>query len=149
MKTPISSVAKAGFRFAGFVFFSAIIGAGSAGAETYRYGGSEATIEQSGGSNVSRSQVTRYRDGQKIITQDGSSTDITIQRSGEFPSPDYGWEYPRFGTDRFDRRSMEERFSRFDLDDRSGADCVDCGSSLTARDFKQRMLDRMGGGFLP
>lgn len=146
MKTSILSVGKAGSWFTGFAFVAAIIGAGSAGAETYRQGGSTATIHQSGGSGKSESHVTRYPDGQRIITQDGSNTDITIQREGRFLPPDSGGEYPEKSVDCFERRLIEKRFSRMDLDD---ADCFEGRSSCARVDFKRRMLDRMRSGFLP
>ena len=140
MKISILSASKAGFRITGIVFVAAIISTGSAAAETYRHGNSTATIEQSGGSGKSESQIRRYRDGQKIITQDGNSTDITIQREGGFSLPEYNpdnsREYPDYF---FYRRSIEERFSRIDPDDRRGAD--------TGDDFKQRMLNRMRSDF--
>ena len=120
----------------GMVFVAAIVSAGSISAETYRQGNSTATIEQSGGSGKSESRIRRYKDGQTIITQDGDSTDITIQREHGFSSPDYSMEYPDYF---FYRRSLEERFSGIDPDDRRSAD--------TADDFKQRMLNRMRGDF--
>lgn len=141
MKISILSAAKTGLGFTGVVFICAIIGAGSVSAETYRHGGSTAIIQQSGGSDKSQSQVTRYKDGQKIITQDGNSTDITIQREGRFLPPDNSREYPETGLDCFDRRSIEARFSRTELEDRSDIDASD--------DFKQRILERMRRYFLP
>jgi len=45
---------------------------GSAAAETFQHGGSTTTIEQSGGSGASRSQVIRDKDGQTIITETGT-----------------------------------------------------------------------------
>jgi hypothetical protein len=78
MKTSNSSVGKAGQGSIGLILLSVAVGAGSARAETFQHGGSTATIAQSGG-DTSRSEVTRCGDGQKIVTQDGNSTDITIQ----------------------------------------------------------------------
>jgi hypothetical protein len=133
---------KAGPGFTGLLLFSVVAGAGSASADTYQHGGSTATIEQSG-SGSSRSEVTRYKDGQKIITQDGNSTDITIQGDGSSPAPDYGWGYSYWGDDRFDRQRIEERFSR-------GAD--DYSEFTVSREreaFKQRMFERMGSRFSP
>lgn len=148
MKISIVSVGKTGFYFAGMVFVFAILAAaGLASAETYQYGGSTATIHQSGGSGKSESHVTRYKDGQKIITQDGRSTDITIQRGDRFLPPDNSGEYPETGVDCFGRRFFEERFSRIDPDDASGADCSKGNPSCASDDFKQRMLDRMRSDF--
>ncbi|MGB5831832.1 MAG: hypothetical protein WBG92_07565 [Thiohalocapsa sp.] len=128
---------------------SAAIGACSAGAETFQYGGSTTIIEQSGGNSTSRSKVTRFHDGQRIITQDGSSTDITVQRSGDYPTSNEGWEHPGSSADRFDRSSIEERFSRSDSDGRSANDCSGCTASSTREAFKQRMQERMRSDSLP
>lgn len=136
MKTSILSVGKAGFWFTGMAFVFAMIGAGSAGAETYRQGGSTATIHQSGGSGRSESHVTRYPDGQRIIVQDGSNTDITIQRGSRFAPPDNGEVYPETRVDCFKQRYIEERFSRIDLDDQG-----------TEEVFRQRLLERMRSVF--
>lgn len=148
MKISILSAGKTGF-VTGILFVSAIIGAGSASAETYQYGGSTAIIHQRGGSGKSESHVTRYKDGQRIITQDGSSTDITIQRGASFLPLDNSREYPETGIDCCDRRFIEERFSRIDLDDQSGGNCAKGKPSCASDDFKQRMLDRMRRYFLP
>lgn len=137
MKTSILSVGKTGSRFAGVVFVSAIVGAGSVGAETYQHGGSTAIIQQSGGSGKSESEVKRYKDGQTIITQDGNSTDITIQREDNFPSSGNSEECPETAIDYFYKRFIEERFSRIDPDEQSVADVLD--------EFKQRMKERFSG----
>jgi hypothetical protein len=79
MKMSDASVCKAALGGGGLILLSLALG--SASADTFRYGGSTATIEQ-GGDGTSRSEVTRYQDGQKIVTQDGNSTDITIQGGG-------------------------------------------------------------------
>lgn len=57
------------------------LGIASSGAETVNTGSSTTTTTQSGG-GASRTEVTRSRDGQEVVTQDGNSTDITIQRRG-------------------------------------------------------------------
>jgi hypothetical protein len=142
MKTSKSSMRKAGPGFTGLLLFSVVAGAGSASADTYQHGGSTATIEQSG-SGSSRSEVTRYKDGQKIVTKNGNSTDITIQGGSGSPAPDYGWGYPYWGDDPFDSQRIEERFSR-------GADSYSRSSLSSEREaFKQQMLDRMRSGFRP
>jgi len=143
MKTSSSSACKAGLRLTGFVLLSAAVGACSAGAETFQHGGSTTIIQQSGGNGTSTSKVTRYEDGQRIITQDGSSTDITVQRSGDYPPSNVGWEHPDSSADRFDRSSIEERFSHSDSDRRSASDCSGCTASSTREAFKQQMLERM------
>lgn len=117
------------------ILIVASIGAGSA--ETYRYGGSTAVIEQSGG-DKSASWVTRYWDGQRIITRDGHSTDITIQRQGRFVEPDIGDKHYH----RFDHPFDREPFSR--VDPYGGDGCFKREPCL--RDaFKQRMFNRMRG----
>ena len=140
---------KAGLRFTSMLLFAVAVGAGSAGAETFQRGGSMATIEQSGGNGTSKTQVVPYEDGQKIITQDGSSTDITIQRSASSPQHDYGREQPQSGENRFDRRSIEGGFSGQAPDERSAATCSGCVTSSASEEFKRRMLDRMDNRFLP
>jgi len=143
MNTSNSAVRKAGLRFTGVILLSVSIGGGSAAAETFQHGGSTATIEQSGGSGASKSQVTRYQDGQKIITQDGSSTDVTIQGSvGSLP-PDSVWEHPTPSADRFDRSWIEKRFSRTAPDGGSADDRSECPASSAREAFKQQMLERM------
>ena len=149
MKTSSASACKAGLRLTGFVLLSAAVGACSAGAETFQHGGSTTIIEQSGGNSTSTSKVTRYEDGQRIITRDGSSTDITVQRSGGFPPPNDVWEHPDSIAGRFDRSSIEKRFSRSDSDGRSASDCSGCTASGAREAFKQQMLERMRSDFLP
>ena len=148
MKTSDSSICMAGLRLTRMVLLAAAVGSGSAGAETYEFGGSTATIEQSGG-GTSTSEVTRYRDGQRIITRDGNSTDITIQGSGDSSVYDFDWEPSESRADRFDRESIEERFSRIYPDGRDSGDCPECRSSNMREAFKQRMLERMGSRFSP
>ena len=109
MKTSSSSACKAGLRLTGFVLLSAAVGACSAGAETFQHGGSTTIIQQSGGNSTSTSEVTRYADGQRIITQDGSSTDITVQRSGDYPPSNVGWEHPDSNTREAFKQQMLER----------------------------------------
>jgi len=142
MKTSISSVGKAGQGFIGLILLSVAVGAGSARAETFQHGGSTTTIEQSGG-GTSRSEVTPYRDGQKIVTQDGNSTDITIQGGSGSQAPNFGWKYSEWGDDRFDRQELEERFSGF----ADGYPEFTVSSEREA--FKQMMRERMRSRFRP
>ncbi len=142
MNTSNSSACKRGFGLIGLILLTVAVGAGSARAETFRHGGSTATIEQSG-DGTSKSEITRYKDGQKIVTQNGNSTDITIQGGSGSPVPDYGRGYSEWGDDRFDRQRMEERFSR-------GADDYSEFTTSSEREaFKQQMLDRTRSRFLP
>ncbi len=142
MKTSNSSMRKVGLGLIVLLLLSAAGGAGSASADTFQHGGSTAIVKQSGG-GTSRSEVTRYKDGQKIVTQNGNSTDITIQGGSGSPAPDYGWGYSDWGPDWFDGQRFEERFSR-------GADSYSQSSLSSEREaFKQQMLDRMRSGFRP
>jgi hypothetical protein len=129
MKMSDASVCNAALGVGGLILLSLAVGAGPASADTFRHGGSTATIEQSG-NGTSRSEVSRYQDGQKIVTQDGNSTDITIQGgSGSL------------GDDRFDRQRIEERFAR-------GADAFPEFTVSGEREaFKQQMLDRVRSRF--
>jgi hypothetical protein len=143
MNTSNSAVRKAGLRFTGVILLSVAIGGGSAGAEIFQHGGSTTTIEQSGGSGASRSQVIRDKDGQTIITRDGNSTDITVQRRSGAPSADDGGEPPPAAADRFDRSWIEQRFSRTAPDGGSADDRSECPASSVREAFKQQMLERM------
>jgi hypothetical protein len=140
MKMSDASVRKAALGGGGLILLSLALG--SASADTFRYGGSTATIEQ-GGDGASRSEVIRYQDGQKIVTQDGNSTDITIQGGGGSRAPDDGWGLPEWGDDRFDRQRIEERFSR-------GADAFPAFTVSAEREaLRQQMLNRMRSRFRP
>jgi len=119
-------------------------GAGFAGAETFTSVGSTTIIEQSGG-GVSRSEVTRYPDGQRVITTDGRNTDITIQRSpgprghnAPPPSDQRAGQAPAAG--RFDPPFGQER-PTWHEDHDTGPDTSD--PSATAASFRERMLERM------
>lgn len=116
---------------------------GLADAETYRQRGSTATIQQSGGGGTIESRIIRYRDGQKIITRDGNSTDITFQRSGR-PLPSDGHRTtPKSGDDRLARRFEQDRFQSPVPDYRSPADCEKSASPYLRDTFRRRMLERM------
>jgi hypothetical protein len=142
MKTSNASVCKSALEVGGLILFSLIFGSGSASAESFRHGGSTATIEQSGG-GTSRSDVTRYRDGQKIVTQDGNSTDITIQGGSDSLAADDSLGFPEWGDDRFDWQRIEERFAR-------GVDAFPESTVSGEREaFKQMMRERMRGRFRP
>lgn len=148
MKISDSPIYLAGLRLTGMALLAAAVGSGSAGAETYEFGGSTATIEQRGG-GTSTSEVTRYRDGHKIITRNGNSTDITIQGSGDSSVYDFDRGPSESRADRFDRESIAELFSRVYPDGRDSGDCPECRSSNMREAFKQRMLERMGSRFSP
>jgi hypothetical protein len=131
MKIPIFLLSETAVRYPALVLAAVLAGAGAATAETYRHGNSTATIEQHGGSTDSEAQVRRYRDGQSIITRDGNSTDITIQREGSGSATD---DAAQFRDEYFHGRFPDERFSRFGADDQDDAD--------TGDDFEQRMHER-------
>lgn len=123
---------------------------GCAETAVHRHGGSTAVVTQSGG-GTRTTEVYRSRDGQKVITRDGNSTDVTVQRGGSAPSTGSGTTASA--------RSAEDRFARQDRFSQRGRfapgtpDCgSDCGASPesrarggipTAAEYKQRMLDRM------
>ncbi len=142
MKTSTSSVCEAGLRVTGLILLSAAVGAGSASAETFQHAGSTATVEQRGG-GTSQSEITLYDDGQKIATQDGNSTDITLQHGGGSLTTDDGSAYQEWDDDRFDRQRFAERFSR------GTDDSAEIEASSERRAHKQQVLDRMRRGFLP
>ncbi len=49
-------------------------------AQTVSSGSSTTTVHQSGGASGSRSEVAKDAGGHRVVTTDGSSTDVTIQR---------------------------------------------------------------------
>ncbi len=139
------SASKTGYYWVGITLVFALIGAGSVSAETFRQGGSTAIIQQSGGGK-SESQVTRYKDGQKIITRNGRSTDITIQRKKGVSPSKINREYPTTRIDRFERWFVWDRFPSIDPDNAPSGAIDRSKGRLSAQDaFKQRMIDRMSG----
>ena len=107
MKISNVAITKTGWRVTSVVLVAVAVGVG---AETFQSDGSTTTIEQSGGRGPSHSQVIRDQDGQTLITRDGSSTDITIQRRSGAPSADDGSEDPAFSTrEAFKQRMLERR----------------------------------------
>jgi hypothetical protein len=134
---------RAGMRLAGFALACAAA-AGCAVAETYQHGGSTTTVEQRG-PGVSRSEVYRYPDGQAVITRDGGSTDITVQRSAPPPLPQPGGWRPEPGPSagRFDRDAFAERFSGVAPDGGGCPGCGDAGAPSTREAYRQRMLERL------
>lgn len=102
---------------------------GCAVADTYRSGGSTAVIEQSG---ASRSEVTLYPDGHRVVTRGSSGTDVTVQRGpvGTSDMSDRLDAYSRFDWPEEDW--IEDRFA-------SPRDCWDAGRDS----FRRRMLERM------
>jgi len=115
--------------------------AAAAAGQTHQSGGSTTVIDQRGG-GTSQSQVTAYPDGQRVITRDGQSTDISIQRgSGSAPT----------ATDDADRFRMDDRLApswgaeRSSPPSRSTDDPMErwSQSDLSREAFRQRMLERL------
>lgn len=126
-------------RTLGLALVLTLIGAALA-AQTHHSGGSTTVIEQSG-AGPSQSQVTIYPDGQKVITRDGQSTDISVQRRSD--------DAPTASAD--DRDGLGERLApsqhsdRFASPRRGAAEGVErwpeAGPSREV--FRQRMLERL------
>ena len=125
---------KRGLLASGVVLLAVVSGGRPTAAETFQHGGSTATIEQSGGRGASQSQVIRSKDGQTIITQDGSSTDITVQGSGGSWPPDASGERPWAGAEPCERGGIDQRFSD---------DGPACPAVRGREAFKQRLLERL------
>ncbi|WP_296810846.1 hypothetical protein [Thiocapsa sp.] len=127
----------------GLAVLSMSVVAGCAVAQTHSSGGSTAVIQQSGGSRPVESRVTRDRDGQTIVTQDGRSTDITIQRDSAASAS--GSDGPRMSpqSERFERPSRRDGFSSRFPGTSGGGDDVGETSGSTRDAFKSRMLERM------
>jgi len=130
--------------FFGLVLLSASTGAGCAIAETHTSSGSTSVIQQSGG-GVSQSQVTRHRDGQTVVTRDGQSTDISIQRGSGSSSPAARDALEGALVERFDRPSSKERFRSGFPVDQAGAEDFNRQQGSSQDAFRQRMLERMRG----
>lgn len=117
----------------GLALMLALIGAGAVTAQAYQSDGSTTVIEQKGGGR-SESQVIVYPDGQEVITRDGQSTDISIQRgsaSAWLAAP---------GADRFGEREGLLTPRRPSTEDRmEGWPSID----LERDAFRERMIERM------
>lgn len=112
-------------------------------AQTVTTGSSTTTIHQSGGINGSRSEVNRDALGHRVVTRDGRSTDITIQRDdgGDAPAQDsvrpadVGRTASRLDQGRFGWRGTENREQAMQWSD----------TDSPAREaLRQQMLERMG-----
>jgi len=115
----------------GGLLVGALLVLGVVHAETYSHGNSTSTIQQRGGSGTSQSRIERYPDGQKIITRDGNSTDITIQREGGGAASSQILE---------DRRN--EMFRRFFQRRFSGMDWEQQPDRIDRDAFRRRMQER-------
>ncbi len=124
-------------------FLLATNGASCAGSRTYQHGESTTVIQQSGGEARSRSQVTRYSNGQTVVTQDGVSTDISIQGQAGRAADEARLSEPDHRVGSFNPSPREEMArSRWPG---VGAEPSEPRSSrMSAQEtFKQHMLDRM------
>jgi len=88
------------------ILSSMIFGLAGCGATDHPQGNSTTVIKQSGGSGSSTTEVIKTPDGQKSITRDGNSTDITIQSSdasGSSRLSEEGAAQPQLDQSRFER----------------------------------------------
>ncbi len=138
----------------GFRFFSVALvltlAVNPSTAETFRWGDSTASVQQQGGTHQSQSDVTRFENGQRIITRDGNNTDITIQREGYSNPPRFDAEQ-RFGEgiNRFDDPDLERRFSQPDTFDSDGSPSSTPTTSQVQKLFLLHMMERLGWHFMP
>ena len=144
MKSGHTPARVTGSRLTAFAVLAFITNAGLAGAETYQRGGSTATVEQTGGAHDSETRITYFNDGQRIVTRDGSSTDITIQHNTG-PSGSGGLIFPWWGPEGFGWRVMDGRFSDRYLAEPGPEADNSSEPSHTSEEFKRLMLDRMRG----
>jgi hypothetical protein len=121
-----------------------------ANAETFRWGDSTASVQQRGGSHQSQSDVTRFKEGQRIITRDGNSTDITIQREKHYDPPRFDAEQ-RFGesSHRFDHPDLKRRYLRPETFDSDGSSSGTTETSQVRKLFLLRMMERFRWYFMP
>ena len=118
-------------RALGLALVLTLIGATLA-AQT-RYTGNSTTAVEQRGAAPSQSQVTIYPDGQQVITRDGQSTDISIQRRSA-GTPAGSADANRLGLDERlapRRPAAEERREWWSDAERS------------REAFRQRMLERL------
>ncbi|RKT43074.1 hypothetical protein [Thiocapsa rosea] len=143
MKIKRISARGMGSGLLGLAVLSMSVVTGCAVAQTHTSGGSTAVIQQSGGTRPVESRVTRYRDGQTIVTQDGRNTDVTIQRDSAAAVS--GTDGPRATSqvERFERSSSRDGVSSRFPATRRGVDEVRETSVSTQDAFKTRMLERM------
>ena len=118
-------------------------------AETFRSDNSTASVQQQGGKHQSRSDVTRFEDGHRIITRDGNNTDITIQREGYSSFPRFDDEQRfRDGNNRFDAPDLDRRLSQPGTFDSVGSSGATPEASDIQKHFLFRMMERLGWHFM-
>lgn len=143
MKIKRISARGMGSGLLGLAVLSMSVVTGCAVAQTHTSGGSTAVIQQSGGSRPVESQVIRDRDGQTIVTQDGRSTDVTIQRESAVAASGSDGSRATSQAERFERPSRREGVSSRFPPIRGGVDEVRETAGSTQDAFKTRMLERM------
>jgi hypothetical protein len=109
-------------------------------AQTHHSGNSTTVIQQRG-AGPSQSQVTTYPDGRKVITRDGQSSDISLQR-GSPGTPagsadDHDGLGERLAPSRGSERLVPRRPAAAEALGRPDA-------GLSRELFRQRMLERLG-----
>ena len=125
----------------------AITSAVPCSAETFRSGNSTTSIEQHGGNTPSRSRVYRLEDGHAIITGNGRSSDVTVQRAPRAYSPTPDRPTPDRPTPvgersyRFEAPGMERRFLLPDT--RWHGNSPEAGQSQLQGCFLQRLMERL------
>lgn len=124
--------------------------AGNADTEVHKQGNSTAVVTQGGGSGASSTQVIRTPDSQKIITRDGKSTDVTIQRStssskgSKAGSKADADDMPKLDKSRFERDSLDCAKSKCPPTRSTNLDDADFEDDIpSAEEFKDRMRSRM------
>ena len=115
--------------------------AAAVAAQTHHSGGSTTVIEQRG-AGPSQSQVSVSADGQKVITRDGQSTDISIQR-GSASAASVGADADRFALD--DRLAPSGRSERFSPDRPMAEETLERwpNAEMSREGYRQRMLERL------
>ena len=110
---------------------------GYAVGEVHDWGDSTTIVEQRGGPGSSKTRVTRQVDTQQVITRDGASTDISIQRGGRrAPATS--------GRGRFDREGYTARFVLPDDRFTNNPLCSRWRASRLEQAFRLRILERLG-----
>lgn len=142
------------FRLSAAILFGMTFSiAGNADTEVHKQGSSTSVVTQSGGSGSRRTQVTKTPDGQKIITRDGNSTDVTIQRSGSSSkgakgSSKFDDDLPTLDKNRFGRDTTDCAKSKCPSSRSAKSDDADFDDDIpSAEEFKDRMRNRMRSVF--
>lgn len=96
-------------------------------------------------SHAGGTQITRYRDGHRIVTRQGGHTDVTVQRRGTLPGAtdtDGRFGYAKPAPKPTDRFARPERLGSAAIDDAARSD----PAPASTRDaYRQRMFERLDG----